>query len=96
MKKIILAIFISVFVCCNIARIEPQGKAQAHEHHVELEIYPLYDSKSSFTSFKRIIIDNMSYGLFQSSGGNSYAIPFVINLTKDSLEVALLRRNLKK
>lgn len=85
MKKLFL-VFAVLFVSCFEVQVKPR-EVNAQTIPVGLVNYAYYVET----------IDNMKYGIWVADGGaiRSSAI-FIVNHTKDALEVELLKKQLKK
>ena len=94
MKKLILIVCVIILSNCEIS--VKKVNAQAEEHWTEEKLWRTDPKWDVGTRFKRILIDSMEFGLFQCEGGHGNGIPFVVNLTKEKLEVELLKKQLKK
>lgn len=83
MKKIIICFILSLFlVNCDIS--VKQSNAQTYG----------YDWIN--LNYQDYIIDNMKYRAFAAERGSGGTSLFVINLTKDALEIELLKKQLNK
>ena len=86
MKKILL-IFAVLFASCFEIQVKPR----------EVNSQSFADG-STYYGYKTIIIDGMKYGVWyvgDQSSQTGYSV-FVINHTKEALEVELLKKQLQK
>lgn len=83
MKKLILFLTVFLLYNCEI-KVNP---ATAND--------VIIDKSYSALHYRKMLIDNIEYAIFYNTG-SSYAgtSPFVINLTKDKLEIELLKKQL--
>lgn len=93
--KYLFCLFLSVIlVNCDIS--VQKTKAQINNNEEDFNYYIIRNNIDPGTEVKKIEIDSIQFLLFQSDGSNSRGIPFVINLTKEKLEIELLKKQLKK
>ncbi len=95
MKKILICLILAIILTNCEVRVK-QAQAQVTPHWTELSYYSNQQNASGYgTEFKRIVIDSMEYALFTSVGTYNHGTPFLVNLTKDKLEIELLKKQLK-
>lgn len=87
MKKLILLLFAIILSNCEIKPRE--STAQSTVKAVTSTTNYTYPVGSG-----RFIIDGVEYIAFSMGGG--YTSPFIVNLTKDKLEIELLKKQLAK
>lgn len=86
MKKLLL-IFAVLFVSCFDVQVKPR----------EVNAQSFVDGNTRY-QFRKDIIHGMTYGVWyvgNQSSQTGYSM-FVVNITKDSLEIELLKKQLKK
>lgn len=99
MKKLFICLIAAIMLSnCDIS--VKKSKAQFVEHATESVFIPVtstlkYNDSHYGVEIKRIKIDNMEIALFMADGSHSTGTPFVINLTKEKLEIELLKKQLK-
>lgn len=95
MRKILICLILAIILSnCEIS--VKKAKAEANPNWTEEQYYPAEYKGNGGTFFKRIYIDSIEFGFFQSTATYSTGNPFVVNLTKEKLEIELLRKQLKK
>ena len=89
MKKILICLIVAIIASnCEISL----NKAKAQDEKVVTEISPLQRYRK--TEMVRVTVDGMELMVFFASSG--YTSPHVINLTKEKLEIELLRKQLSE
>jgi len=91
MKKLLLVLVVFIFMQCQI-KIEPKSAAAQNTFNIT-ELVGSCNGRSylDVTVYNR---DGIEYRVFSSTGNNGAGI-FVVNHTKELLEVRLLERELK-
>lgn len=89
MKKIILCLLVAVILTnCDVS-VKPK-EAKAEESNV------VCSDNGNCVSYRNRVIDGIEYAIFYhgQAGSQSGSQPFVINLTKEKLEIELLHKQL--
>ena len=95
MKKIILC-FLLITILSNCEIKFKEVNAQINKNQKEYISYPVESSVLNSIGLRRIDIDSMEFVMVTGQGGNWNLPTTIINLTKEKLEVELLKKQLKK
>ena len=93
MKKLLLLVFsVILLTSCTSTPIEGTAPETAYQYAQKSNIEVLHNGMSeSVTTFTYVTPDNIKYRVFMYDGYQSGAL-FVINETKESLEIEKLRK----
>lgn len=95
MKKILVCLLIAVVLSNCEVRVK-EANAQIGNRVTESEYFVIPKTNNAGYYINRITVDSMEFAVFVSHGSSNMGNTTVINLTKERLEIEVLKKQLNK